>query len=416
MKKTIFLVARVVVTAALLLWVFSQAHWHDYVQLDEAGKVTCSVLEVHEGASGQSDRLLVSTGHLWWKKTPWEVSADQCWPSDRSLVLDNAKAPCECKPHPRYGQVRFDGMGTLFKNMNPWLMIAACACYLVMLLIMGVRFWFLLGIQDIHIGLWEAMRLTFLGYLYSNAIPGTVGGDVIKAWYVAKHTPRKAAVVVSIFVDRMLGMTELTFLATVMVVVVMAGGLPCANLHQAQFVVVVLVGILIGGFLFVLSAPFRRMLHLDKIYQRWSFAHHIAAMGEAAQLYRHRLGALVKAIGITFGGHIIWITGIALIGMSLHVHTEIYNYLLKTPLIYILAAGIPTPGGVGGVEALYKVAFQDVNNVSQIVALAVLARMMTIFCGLPGAIVAITGPKLPKSAAMQSELGLTDEPARNKVQ
>ena len=86
-------------------------------------------------------------------------------------------------------------------RMNPWLMLAACACYLVMLLIMGVRFWFLLGIQDIHIGLWEAMRLTFLGYLYSNAIPGTVGGDVIKAWYVAKHTPRKAAVVVSIFVN-----------------------------------------------------------------------------------------------------------------------------------------------------------------------------------------------------------------------
>jgi uncharacterized membrane protein YbhN (UPF0104 family) len=146
------------------------------------------------------------------------------------------------------------------------------------------------------------------------------------------------------------------------------------------------------------------VLRLDKIYQRWSFGHHIAAMGEAAQLYRHRIGALVKAVAVTFGAHIIWITGIALIGMSLNIDTKVYNYFLNTPLIYILAAGIPTPGGVGGVEALYRVAFHDVSNVSQIVALAVLARMMTIFCGLPGAIVAITGPKLPKSAAMQTEL------------
>jgi hypothetical protein len=403
-KKIIFLAAKVLVTVALLLWVFGQAHWHDYVQRDEAGKETYSVLEVHKGASGQADRLTVSTGHLWWKKTPWELPADQCWPSDRSLVLDNAKIPAQCKPHPNYTQVRFDGMATLFKNMNPWLMLAACACYLVMLLILGVRFWFLLRIQDIRISLWEAMRLTFLGYLYSNAIPGTVGGDVIKAWYVAKHTPRKAAVVVSIFVDRMMGLTELTLLATIMVIVVLAWRLPCENLRSAEIAVAALVVILVGGFLFVLSARFRRVLRLDKIYQRWSFGHHIAAMGEAAQLYRHRIGALVKAVAVTFGAHIIWITGIALIGMSLNIDTKVYNYFLNTPLIYILAAGIPTPGGVGGVEALYRVAFHDVSNVSQIVALAVLARMMTIFCGLPGAIVAITGPKLPKSAAMQTEL------------
>ena len=48
-------------------------------------------------------------------------------------------------------------------------------------------------------------------------------------------------------------------------------------------------------------------------------------------------------------------------------------------------------------------------NVSQVVALAVLARMMTIFCGLPGAVVAITGPKLPKSAAMQAELEMAQD-------
>jgi uncharacterized protein (TIRG00374 family) len=402
-KKIIFLAAKALVTALLLLWVFSKVHWHDYVQSDKAGKEIYSVVEIRERPPGQPDRLLVSTGHLWWKTPPVEMSAQECWPSDRRLAPPGANKPSECLPHPRYSQVRLEGMAASLAKLNPWFMAAACACYLVMLLILGVRFWFLLRIQDIHIGLWEAMRLTFLGYLYSNAIPGTVGGDVIKAWYVAKHTPRKAAVIVSIFVDRMMGLTELTLLAIVMVTVVMAGRLPCANIRQAQFVVVVLVAVLIGGFFFVLSARFRRMLRLEKIYQRWSFGHHIAAMGEAAQLYRHRIGSLVKAVGVTFGAHIIWIAGIALIGLSLHIDTKLYNYFLNTPLIYILAAGIPTPGGVGGVEALYCVAFSDVN-ISQVFALAVLARMMTIFCGLPGAIVAITGPKLPKSAAMQTEL------------
>lgn len=338
-KKIVLGLIKLLVTAGLLYWVFSQAHWGDYVD-----------------ASGKAQ----------------------------------------------------PGIATALAEMDKALLAAACGCYLVMLLILGARFWFLLKIQDIRISLWEAMRLTFLGYLYSNAIPGTIGGDVIKAWYVAKHTPRKAAVIVSIFVDRMMGMTELTLLAGIMVLVVMVGQLPYRNLPQAQFVVLVLVGILIGGFLFVLSSRFRRMLHLDAIYRRWSFAHHIDAMGEAAKLYRHRIGALAKAILVTFGAHVIWILGISLIGRSLHVDTPFHSYFLNTPLIYILSAGIPTPGGVGGVEALYKVAFSDAN-VQQVILLAVLARMMTIFCGLPGAIVAITGPKLPRSADMQAELNL-DQP------
>jgi uncharacterized protein (TIRG00374 family) len=338
-RKAVFTVLKILVTICLLLWVFSQAHWHDYV--DAAGK-------------GQQ------------------------------------------------------GIASALAGMDKLLLAAACACYLVMLVILGVRFWFLLKIQDIRISLWEAMRLTFLGYLYSNAIPGTVGGDVIKAWYVAKHTPRKAAVVVTIFVDRMMGMTELTLLAAVMVIVVKVWKLPCANINSAIIAVVALVGILIAGFVFVLSSGFRRLLHLEKIYRRWSFAHHIEAMGEAAKLYRHRIGALVKAVGVTFGAHVIWILGIAMIGKSLHVDTAFHNYFLNTPLIYILAAGIPTPGGVGGVEALYMKAFTDVNA-NHVILLAVLARMMTIFCGLPGVIVAITGPKLPKSSAMQSDLGLAKE-------
>jgi hypothetical protein len=338
-NKIIILTLKIVVTVALLAWVFSKAHWHDYTD-----------------ATG---------GH--------------------------------------------QGVASALAGMDKLLLAGACACYFLMLLILGVRFWFLLRIQDIHIGVWEAMRLTFLGYLYSNAIPGTVGGDIIKAWYVSKHTPRKAAVIVSIFVDRMLGLTELTILAAIMVGVVLVGRLPCANLKSAIIAVAALVAILIGGYLFVLSARFRQMLRLQRIYQRWSFAHHISAAGEAAQLYRHRIGALIKAIGVTFGAHIIWIIGIALIGMSLHVGTEVYNYFLNTPLIYILAAGIPTPGGVGGVEALYLKAFTGVDP-SKVVLLAVLARLMTIFCGLPGAIVAITGPKLPKTSAMEAELGMDQQP------
>lgn len=349
-KKIVFLIVKIAVMAALLVWVFGGAHWNDY-----------------EDASGQ----------------------------------------------------HHTGLVTALSQVNKSLLAVACGCYLAMLLILGLRWWFLLRIQDIHIPLWEAMRLTFLGYLFSNAVPGTVGGDLLKAWYVSKHTPRKAAVVMSIFVDRMLGMTELTLLAAVMVGVVLIWQLADpSTIFSPMIAVAVLLGVLVFGFLFVFSQGFRKLLGLQRIYQRWPIAHHFEAAGEAAGIYRSQIGGLIKAIGVTFGAHIIWITGIAIIGMSLNIQTPFYTYLLNTPLIYILAAGIPTPGGVGGVEAGYKFFFSNVDQ-NQIILLALLARLMTLLTGLPGAVVAITGPKLPRASVLQAELDLgkgtapTEEPEKS---
>ena len=41
--------------------------------------------------------------------------------------------------------------------------------------------------------------------------------------------------------------------------------------------------------------------------------------------------------------------------------------------------------------------------------LALLARLIPVICGLPGMIVAVTGPKLPKTDAMEAELGMAAE-------
>ena len=44
-------------------------------------------------------------------------------------------------------------------------------------------------------------------------MPGAVGGDLLKAWYVTKHTDRKIAGVLSVFVDRLIGLVALVLMA-----------------------------------------------------------------------------------------------------------------------------------------------------------------------------------------------------------
>ena len=260
-------------------------------------------------------------------------------------------------------------------------------------------------LQQVRIKLWEAVRLTFLGLFFNVVVPGTVGGDLVKAYYVSKHTSNKGAVLVSVLVDRVLGVTELALLAGVMMLVVWAAGRASYETIRLPLVTVtVALASVFFTMLFVLSERFRRIFRLQRFYRHMRIARHLEAMGKAAVVYRVRIWGLFHAIVISFAAHLAWVASIALIGLSLELDVPFYSYFLYVPLIYIIGAVPLTPGGIGLIERFYLLFFAA--NPSEVMALALLARLIPVFWGLPGAIVAVTGPKLPPSETLEAELGL----------
>jgi len=205
-----------------------------------------------------------------------------------------------------------------------------------------------------------------------------------------------------------MGLAELTFMAGAMLGVVWIGRLGALDVLRIPAIIVGVMAVLVAGvLLFVLSGRFRRIFHLQKLYRRLPIARHLEAAGDAARLYRKRLGLLGIAFGMTVVAHIAWIGSLALLGVSLALPTPWYSYFVFLPLIYIIGSVPVTPGGVGLVEKFYVVFFATATcTPSMIMGLALLGRLVPIFWGLPGLVVALTGPKLPKTEAMQAELGL----------
>lgn len=298
----------------------------------------------------------------------------------------------------------------------PWFGTAAI-CFPLSLLVVAYRFWFLLRVQNIRIGLWEAVRLTFLGQFFNIVVPGTVGGDLVKAWYVSRHTPRKAGVVMTILADRMVGMLELVLLAGGMLTFVLAAGIePFQHLYKpmiTEFVLATFTTVFLAIFL---SPRLRRIPGLGWLYQRLAIAHHLEAAGKSIRIFRRRPGYLVWALAVTFVCHLFFLGGIALIGVALGAKVPGYLYFVYLPLIYILGALPITPGGVGWVENLYVEFFRGAASPGVIVALAMLARILPVFWGLPGLVVAITGPGLPKTEQMQQELATAEKETDSRQQ
>ena len=284
----------------------------------------------------------------------------------------------------------------------------ALAGFAVALLLTAVRLCYLVRLQDISISLWEVVRLTFLGQFFNMVMPSTVGGDLVKAYYVAKHTPKKASVVVSVFVDRMTGVAGLTVMAAIVLVATAAGDLGgVEKLRRSAIAVAAAVAAIALAMTFLLSGRFRRLFHLQKLYSRLPIAHHISAAGEAARVYARRPGSLARALMITFCGQIVWVGSIAMIGKSLSLPIPWYDYYLYVPLIYIIGAVPIAPGGLGLLEVAYRAFFVTaVVAPGQVLALALIARLAQMFWGLPGVVVAVTGARVPAARAMQAELEL----------
>jgi len=313
-----------------------------------------------------------------------------------------------------FRQVSWQGLSATMKQANIPLLLCALGGFLVALGIVGVRWWFLLRMQDISIGLWEAVRLTFLGQFFNAVVPGVVGGDLFKAYYAAKHTLHKGAALMTVFVDRLIGLAELALLACAMMAGVLSAGLAeFDDMVRPAVAAGVALAAVVALMVLLFSPRLQRALHLHKIFRRLAMGHHAESAALAARRFSRGIGGLIKALAITLAAHALWIFSICLAGRSLSLNIAWYEYFVFVPLIYIVGSVPVTPGGVGLIEAMYKLFFVGAAvGGDQVVALALVVRLLDIVRGLPGALVVITGPKLPRRDDLQAELDLHTDDAQ----
>jgi glycosyltransferase 2 family protein len=394
MKKSAILVCKLLLAAGLLAWVLSQAHWQDYV-LAEDGTTWTWLPRVTGGKQyvAESWASMILAG-----RKEREV---RVFMPDEFVVADPGAAKEDW--HRRY--VR-RGFLTSIEQMNLWWFAAAAGAIPLSIMIGGLRLCYLLRVQRVVVPAWELVRLAFLGQFFNMVVPGTVGGDVVKAWYLCKHSPNTAGVLVSMLFDRVIGLVSLLLLSAVMLAMVLSlGQKTVAEMRLALIAVGTVFGLVMLMGLFLYWPGLRRMLHLQRFYDKLRIAHHAEAAGRAVRIFAGKPRVMLLALGISFLAHLFLVCGCAMIGMALHLGVDLLNYFVYLPLIYIIGAIPVTPGGVGVIEKLYVTFFAAPGiSASAIIALAMLARLVITFWGLPGLMVMLTGPRRPKVEDMQAEI------------
>lgn len=393
LKKYLLISFKLLLAMVLLMWVFSKAHWGNYVQTTpEYGSKTWEVKEYSQNSrNGES---YYCHGGLFY--------------SARTTFQGDDLVPVKGKENAQ-GIERYlrPGLKTIItQKLNLGVFSLAVGLTLLGLFLVGVRWWLLMRIQGLGVSLPEAIKLMFLGLFFNNIIPGSVGGDFVKAWYVGKQTHRTAVCLVTIFVDRIIGMSAMAIIAVAMIALVLVGGVAqAAQLKSGIIAAGVVLCVMSCGVLFVFSPRLRRLLNLRRFYEKLSIAHHISAAGGALEVFRRRPLAMLGIMAVAITVHCCVFGAIAILGLSLGLDIEAYRYFVYLPIIYIMAAVPVTPGGVGLIETLYvQFLGSPGSDASAILVLAMLARLIPLMLSLAGLPVAIAGPKLPKTDELEAEL------------
>jgi hypothetical protein len=283
---------------------------------------------------------------------------------------------------------------SVWAGPKDWPLLAlGFALYLAAQLLTIVRWYWLVRALDVPFRWNDAVRLGFFGYLLTFVSFGAIGGDLLKAFFVAREQPgRRVEAFATVIVDRVIGLYALFLLASVAIVTSAIVGAPTTPVITAiyQTVLFCTAAASIGFFLLLVVAGPRGKRLVDWLGGLPTVGAILRPLAGAMQMYRRRLGVVLVSVllGILVQSLMVatvWAAGAALVSEP----PSLFRHCLIVP-VAMLTALLPLPGfGLGALEFALEFLYRHVGGATagQGLLAALGFRLITIATALVSAVV-----------------------------
>lgn len=276
--------------------------------------------------------------------------------------------------------------------------------------ILAWRLRLLLATQEIPLSLRDAILLTFAGNFFNFAMPGSTGGDLYKAYHIAKRTTKRVQGVTIVVLDRVVGL--ISFLLIAAVVLMIAGRTGRIGTY-GQVVGYLTVGLIAAGLLFF-SRRLRSLIRYDHWLGKLPFAEKIRRIDETTFSFRFHKVEAILALAVTLLSHACLVTYVYFLAKGFGIHAfgqfseiDLYVVILISTVVGFLFAAIPISfQGFGLMEAVFiRVLVQgDWCDYSTMLALTLSTRLVQIVWSLPGILVPWLGLERPPESVSEESL------------
>ena len=380
LSKNLISVVKLLVVISLVVYVCLRIQWQDSIIVNHK-------LENQYTTQGNI------VGH--WNQFPVSFITEQ----GETIVIESENQSSHYQINP--------GFFTYLKQTNPyWLGLAAIA--FIMVITFGAFRWhWLVNSQNLSLTLGQAMRLTWIGIFFNNFVPGQTGGDLIKAYYIAKNSPQKRLVaVLTVIADRLIGLSALIIVSLITVTVFFE--------RFSQIAILLWLGLLIGliGCIVFFNRSIRRKLGLNKLIKKLptKISNLVYELDAAIRNYQSHKDGVILWWLLSIANHVINMLGIYALSRAINMGVPAVEFFALVPVIFIVSAIPIAPNGWGIGEVLFgnlfgqygSIYLPDSANAQQImntrgVALSILFRLLSMCISLVGGLLLLfSKDKMPQ--------------------
>lgn len=283
------------------------------------------------------------------------------------------------------------GIVSMISDANVSLILIGLAMVALIYPMQTFRWWLLMRCRGIDVPFYKSFRLMMVGSFFNLCMPGMTGGDVVKAYYAARNSGRRADAVMSIIFDRFSGLLALILLAGVAALFMLDH--PVAR--QVAIYIWLGAAVLAATGLMYYSGPLRRLLRLERLLARLPLGSLLTSVDQAAVAYGRHKRYVLAAVLISVPVHMLLATATALAAYGLDVKAADVTpgFMLTVVPVLSMAGSLPlTYQGLGVMEGLGRALIeQEHASANQIVGMLMMLRLFQIVWSLCGSLFLLRG-------------------------
>ena len=261
--------------------------------------------------------------------------------------------------------------------IDVWPLLAALALNFISLVPVTIRSIRILKVQGVDIRFGRMYHLWAISLFFNLFLPSAVGGDFVKAYYLAKDSGKKLAAVSSVLIDRFFGLMA-TIAIGMCAFILARHHINNPRIGHMLFWFAVAVAVMI---LFMMSRRFSRPIHsiLLKLTPK-RFHQQLHRLFQVFDLYRVRRLDFFISFAISIAAQSLFIFLVYLLARSIDMNLPLGVFFLFMPIIAV-SSMTPSIGGLGPREFVTLSLFRHYAPEEKAIAFYILIDLFTYGIG-----------------------------------
>ncbi len=257
------------------------------------------------------------------------------------------------------------------------------------LTIINYRWLILLQSRKFDTTFLKTAPLQLIGLFFNYLIPGGVGGDLVKGYYIAQdHPTRKVDAATSVIIDRIVGLYAMIILALIALSLNLQLALQNSSVRLVGIFVGLIAILMTMFFALAFSRRIRNIKRLEELICALPGGHILIKIYDAFHSYKDQPIAIVKTIALSLVSQLLAVAFMMVVGFALaQHHIPLAAYLFAVPLGFVVSAIPVAPAGIGVGQVAFMVLFKMYTGESSVVGQTGISafQLVLLFYGLSGA-------------------------------